>query len=80
MLVRRRSIPGVLALGALALIAAVLAAQYGPAASSASAPRGTARVGIVAGENEYGSVAQQIGGKYVSVYSVESNPNTDPHT
>ena len=32
------------------------------------------------GENEYGNVASQIGGKYVSVYSVDSNPNTDPHT
>ena len=35
---------------------------------------------VVAGENEYGNVASQIGGKYVSVYSVDSNPNTDPHT
>lgn len=80
MLARQRSIAGILALGAPALIAAVLAAQYGPTASSAAAPRGTAKVGIVAGENEYGSVAQQIGGQFVSVYSVESNPNTDPHT
>lgn len=35
---------------------------------------------VVAAENEYGNVAAQIGGKYVSVTSVESNPNTDPHT
>ena len=35
---------------------------------------------MVAGENEYGNVASQIGGQYVSVYSVDSNPNTDPHT
>ena len=35
---------------------------------------------VVAGENEYGDVASQIGGAYVSVYSVDSNPNTDPHT
>jgi zinc/manganese transport system substrate-binding protein len=34
----------------------------------------------VAAENEYGDVAQQIGGKEVAVASVESNPNTDPHT
>jgi zinc/manganese transport system substrate-binding protein len=35
---------------------------------------------VVAAENQYGNVASQIGGKYVSVTSVESNPNTDPHT
>jgi zinc/manganese transport system substrate-binding protein len=38
------------------------------------------RVAVVAGENEYGDVAAQIGGGYVTVYSVDSNPNTDPHT
>jgi zinc/manganese transport system substrate-binding protein len=41
---------------------------------------GSAPVQIVAAENQYGSVASQIGGKYVSVTSVEDNPNTDPHT
>ncbi len=35
---------------------------------------------IVAAQNEYGNVASQIGGRYVSVSSIESNPNTDPHT
>jgi zinc/manganese transport system substrate-binding protein len=38
------------------------------------------RLVVVAAENEYGDVAAQIGGKDVSVTSVESNPNTDPHT
>jgi zinc/manganese transport system substrate-binding protein len=37
-------------------------------------------VAVVAAENQYGDVAAQIGGKDVSVMSVESNPNTDPHT
>jgi zinc/manganese transport system substrate-binding protein len=37
-------------------------------------------IAVVAAENQYGNVAAQIGGKYVSVTSVESNPNTDPHT
>jgi zinc/manganese transport system substrate-binding protein len=40
----------------------------------------TTFIQVVAAENEYGSVATQIGGKYVKVTSVESNPNTDPHT
>jgi zinc/manganese transport system substrate-binding protein len=37
-------------------------------------------VSVVAAENQYGDVAAQIGGVYVRVFSVESNPNTDPHT
>ncbi len=35
---------------------------------------------MVAAENEYGSVASQIGGRYVHVTSIENNPNIDPHT
>jgi zinc/manganese transport system substrate-binding protein len=37
-------------------------------------------IAVVAAENQYGNVASQIGGAYVSVTSVESNPNTDPHS
>jgi zinc/manganese transport system substrate-binding protein len=37
-------------------------------------------IAVVAAENEYGNVAAQIGGADVSVTSVESNPNTDPHS
>ncbi len=51
-----------------------------PSAASTAASRSGATVAVVAGENEYGDVASQIGGPYVSVYSVDSNPNTDPHT
>ena len=31
-------------------------------------------------ENEYANVISQIGGPYVQVQAIESNPNTDPHT
>ena len=34
----------------------------------------------VGAENEYADVIQQIGGKYVQVNAILSNPNTDPHT
>lgn len=33
----------------------------------------------VGAENEYADVIGQIGGRYVRVSAVESNPNTDPH-
>ena len=34
---------------------------------------------IVAAENFYGDVAQQLGGQYVHVTSIMSNPDQDPH-
>lgn len=30
-------------------------------------------------ENEYADVISQIGGRYVSVHAIETDPNTDPH-
>jgi zinc/manganese transport system substrate-binding protein len=60
---------------AVMLAAAWLLGACGP--NAAAAP-GT--VGVVAAENEYGDVASQVGGLYVTVHSIESNPNTDPHT
>ncbi|QBJ79994.1 metal ABC transporter solute-binding protein [Aquitalea sp. USM4] len=36
-------------------------------------------INVVAGENFYGDVAQQIGGKHVHVTSILSNPDQDPH-
>jgi zinc/manganese transport system substrate-binding protein len=36
-------------------------------------------VRVVAGENAYGDIVQQIGGSHVSVTSVLSDPNSDPH-
>ncbi len=62
---------GASAIGALMLIAGC---------GSTSTPASLGRIAVVAAENEYGNVAAQIGGKDVSVTSIESNPNTDPHT
>jgi zinc/manganese transport system substrate-binding protein len=59
------------ALSAVALFAAVLAS---PTLGWAAAP-----ISIVAAENFYGDVAQQIGGPAVKVTSVLSNPDQDPH-
>src|SRR5579864_89669 len=58
-------------IGAMVLIAAC---------GSTSTPAAAGTIAVVAAENEYGNVAAQIGGRDVSVTSVESNPNTDPHT
>jgi zinc/manganese transport system substrate-binding protein len=55
----------------LALLAAGCSAAYGD-------PPGV--VVAVGAENEYANVIQQVGGKYVQVSAIMSNPNTDPHT
>jgi len=48
----------------------------GPAGVSAHA----GQIIAVGAENEYANVISQIGGRYVAVTAIESNPNTDPHT
>ena len=59
----------------VAFAVALVAAACGPAVG---ARPGT--VAVVAGENQYGDVVAQVGGPDVTVYSVDSNPNTDPHS
>jgi zinc/manganese transport system substrate-binding protein len=58
-----------------ALLAAVVGAACGP--SSGSDP---GKIVAVGAENEYADVIAQIGGSYVAVSAIMSNPNTDPHT
>ncbi len=67
-------------MGLGAALIAVAGTSLLPSAGAAAEAHAGSTVAVVAGENEYGNVASQIGGKYVSVYSVDSNPNTDPHT
>jgi zinc/manganese transport system substrate-binding protein len=65
--------------GSLA-VGPLLLSACGSSAAGPGSPTDSAVIRVVAAENEYGNVAAQIGGRYVSVTSVESNPNTDPHT
>jgi zinc/manganese transport system substrate-binding protein len=60
----------------LALIGALAAITLHALGSVASGQR---PIAIVAAENFYGEVAQNIGGPQVSVASILSNPNQDPH-
>jgi zinc/manganese transport system substrate-binding protein len=63
-------------------LASVLAVGLGLLASACSATQGDPPGVVVAvgAENEYANVIQQVGGKYVQVSAIMSNPNTDPHT
>lgn len=63
------------------LVAGTLVVLIAGAATGSSAPRpSAATVRAVGAENEYANVIGQIGGRYVSVNAIMSNPNTDPHT
>ena len=59
---------------------AAVVVTAGCAPGTAATPAAGGRIRIVAAENQYGDVAAQIGGQYVDVTSIVSNPNTDPHT
>ena len=52
------------------------ACSAGPAAGGAT----TGPVVAVGAQNTYANVISQVGGRYVKVTAIESNPNTDPHT
>jgi len=58
--------------------AVLLASGCSGAAAGSSDPAG--KIVAVGAENEYANVIQQVGGKYVQVSAIMSNPNTDPHT
>ena len=59
----------------LRLCALVISLAFVAAAGSAQA----GKIKIVAAENFYGNIAEQIGGDRVAVTSILSDPNVDPH-
>src|ERR1700760_1112014 len=67
----------------LAVAVAATAAVAVSACSSATGGSSTTsahQIVAVGAENEYTSVIQQVGGRYVQASAIMSNPNTDPHT
>jgi zinc/manganese transport system substrate-binding protein len=82
----RRSLLAALAGGVLLVLFAAGCGGSSSAGSSSSASASSAGgassaiIDAVGAENEYANVIEQIGGKYVKVTAIESNPNTDPHT
>jgi zinc/manganese transport system substrate-binding protein len=55
----------------------VLAVLLPLSACGSTAAKG--KLAVVAAENTYGDIAAQIGGPYVSVTSILTSPNADPH-
>jgi zinc/manganese transport system substrate-binding protein len=70
---RARSLAVVVPLG-VALLASACSAAGG------SPDPGGGKIVAVGAENEYANVIAQVGGNYVQVSAIMSNPNTDPHT
>src|SRR5215469_667246 len=65
----------------LAALAVLLASACSSSPSSGTTDAaGQGTISAIGAENEYASVIQQVGGKYVQVTAIMSNPNTDPHT
>ena len=48
--------------------------------SSTAAAASTTKIVAIGAENEYADVIGQVGGRYVNVSAIMSDPNTDPHT
>jgi zinc/manganese transport system substrate-binding protein len=59
----------------MAVVVALLAAGCGSSGTASSSHT----LQVVAGQNFWGSIAAQLGGSHVSVTSVVTNPNADPH-
>jgi zinc/manganese transport system substrate-binding protein len=63
-----------------AAVAALLVSACSVASGSDAGGDPPGVVSAVGAENEYGDVIGQVGGAHVTVTSIMSNPNTDPHT
>jgi len=69
----------VLVSGVAAILCLGWASPVGGAPARATS-HGSSTIIAVGAENEYANVISQVGGKYVTVTAIESNPNTDPHS
>jgi len=71
--VRRISLWLIISMSALFMLSAC-GGSSGP-----GTPPASTGINVVAAENFYGNIVKQIGGRHVSVTSILSNPNIDPH-
>ena len=65
-------------LASLFILVFLLCACSGGTTGSTT-PSSSTAINVVAGENFYGDIVKQLGGSHVSVTSIISNPNVDPH-
>ena len=65
-------------IAALVVLLALIAGATGIVVHAKSAPK-VSGLPVVAAENFWGNIAEQLGGPYVHVTSIITNPNADPH-
>jgi zinc/manganese transport system substrate-binding protein len=75
-----RILAAVLSLGVAVLATACSSSPSSSASGSSNSSGSSDPIVAVGAENEYANVISQVGGKYVNVSAIMSNPNTDPHT
>jgi zinc/manganese transport system substrate-binding protein len=73
--VRRRPLGWLAGSAALAILTVAGCSTSPPATS----PGGSTVINVVAAENFWGSLAEQLGGSHVKVTSIIDNPDADPH-
>src|SRR5260370_8254381 len=61
------------------LVGAALSVALAACGAPGTGGPGSGTLQVIAGENFWGSIAAQLGGSHVSVTSIVTNPNTDPH-
>jgi len=74
---QRATLTVVIGAAVVALLASACAVSSGPGIGATVAPGD--KITVVAVENFWGSIASQVGGDHVSVTSLITNSNTDPH-
>ena len=62
------------------VMAIAIGAGLCAACSPATGADATGAIAAIGAESQYANVISQIGGSYVTVTAIMSNPNTDPHT
>ena len=75
----RRRDPRWAAAAAVLVVFALPACSTSPSTATTSTSGNTAVISVVAAENFWGSLAEQLGGSHVKVTSIINNPDADPH-
>lgn len=78
-IVRLFHAPAIAAVAATAAVALTVAGCATTAPANASGSGASTKINVVAAENFWGSIASQLGGDHVTVTSIITNPDTDPH-
>jgi zinc/manganese transport system substrate-binding protein len=68
------------AVGVAALAILVLAGCSTSSTATTTSSAGATMINVVAAENFWGSLAEQLGGSHVKVTSIINNPDADPHS